>query len=103
MNDADPVEDLDNIIDQADKLRSELSVLFGEETVDLASQLDIADLNVKDEIVKDIGVGVGELKKLKGNANAQVEFIQKLEQGSKLLLCMWIMDMDLLDKIQTRS
>jgi len=90
------------IADEVGKARAELTFLFGEETVALARQLDVADLNLRDEIVRDIGAGVGELKKLKANPRAQREFVSKLEQGSRLLLCMWIMDMELLDKIQTR-
>jgi len=95
-------DDLQQIADEVDKARAELVFLFGEETVALASQLDVADVNVRDEIVKDIGSGVGELKKLKANPRAQVEFVSKLEPGSRLLLCLWIMDMGLLDKIRTR-
>ena len=96
-------DDLQQTVDKANKSKAELAVLFGEATVALANQLDIAELNLQDEIVRDIGAGVAELKKLKTDPRAQMEFVRQLRQGSRLLLCMWIMDMDLLDKIQTRT
>lgn len=103
MTEQERDDDLAQVVEEIEDLRAELSFLFGDETVKLAEQIDIADLNLKDEIVGAIADGVGELKKLRGNPQAQIEFVSKLEQGSRLLLCMWIMDMDLLSRIQTHS
>ncbi len=81
----------------------ELARLFGQETVELARRLDSADLNMSEEIVASIAAGVGALKKLRDNLAAQVRFVNGLEPGARLLLCAWILDMGLLDKLRTRS
>ena len=68
-----------------------------------AGQLDIADLNLSDEIAASIADGIRTLKQLRDKPAAQVNFINSLQPGARLLLCLWIMDMDLLKKIQRRS
>ena len=80
-----------------------MAFLFGQETVLQARELDIADLNLNEEIVACISGGIRTLKELQGNPAAQVRFINGMEPGARLLLCMWIMDMGLLNKIQKRS
>ena len=81
----------------------ELAFLFGRETVDQAQQLDIADLNLNEEIVACIAGGIRTLKELQDNPGAQVSYINGLEPGARLLLCLWVMDMGLLEKIRKRS
>ncbi len=76
-----------------------LGYLFGKEIVEQAELIDIADLNVSDDITRCISKGVVQLKKLKGNTDAQCALINKMSEGEKLILCMWIMEMDLLDKL----
>ena len=85
------------------RVNDELVFLFGQETVEQAEQLDIADLRLNDEIVTCIADGIRTLKELRDNPVAQVNFINGMEPGARLLLCMWIMDMGLLKKIQNRS
>ncbi len=86
-----------------EQARAELAFLFGRETVEQAEQLDIADLNLGDEIVASIADGIRTLKSLQDKPAAQMDFANSLQPGTRLLLCMWIMDMDLLKKIQPRS
>jgi len=81
----------------------ELSFLFGEEIVEQSRMLDVAHLNLSDEMTAVIGKGINQLKKLKSNPEAQRQWINDQAPGSQLLLCLWIVDMGLLQKIQTRS
>ena len=97
-----PGDDLDQSREDHERAREELAVLFGQETVEQASQLDIADLHLNDEIVASISNGIRTLKELQHNS-AQVSFVNSLEPGARLLLCMWIMDIGLLTKIRQRS
>ena len=85
------------------RANGELAFLFGRETVEQADRLDIADLSLNDEIVACITDGVRILKELQDNPAAQVNFVNSLEPGARLLLCMWVMDMGLLKKIQKSS
>ena len=103
MMDTENPDNLEQDIEHAESLDKELAFLFGEETVQLARQLDVTDLDLTDEITKAIAAGIKQLKKLRANPDAQVKLTHDMEQGTRLLLCMWIIDMDLLDKIQTRS
>ena len=98
-----PGDDLDQSREEDERAREELAVLFGQETVEQASQLDIADLHLNDEIVASISNGIRTLKELQHNPSAQVSFVNSLEPGARLLLCMWIMDTGLLTKIRQRS
>ena len=50
-----------------------------------------------------IGEGIRQLKQLKHDPEAQRQWVSEQAPGLRLLLCLWIMDMDILDKIQTRS
>ncbi len=93
-------EDLGRTIRQDARLRNELAFLFGTDTVELAGQIDIADLNLNDKMIDCIGAGVKRLKELRGDPGAQLHFIKTMDPGAQLLLCMWIMEMDLLEKIQ---
>ena len=82
------------------KVHQKLAVLFGEDIVEQADLIDIADLNISDKMTGCITDGVVQLKKLKGKVESQRGLIDALSQGEKLVLCMWILEMDLLDKIQ---
>ncbi len=90
-------------IEDYERMNKELSFLFGKETVDQARQIDIVDLNLNDEMIGSITAGIRQLKKLKDNPNAQIKLVNEMEPGTCLVLCMWIMDMGLLEKIQYRS
>ena len=95
-----PDDDFTRSREEHERTRDELISLFGGETVAQAEQLDIADLVLGDEIVAAIADGIRTLKELKGKPAAQADFLNSLQPGACLLLCMWVMDMDLLEKIQ---
>jgi len=103
MTETGPDDDLEEEIAGQELLARELACLFGKDIVEQARQLDIADLNLTDDMTSAIGDGVRQLKQLKHDPEAQQQWVNKQEPGLQLLLCMWVMDMDLLDKIQTRS
>ena len=104
-NDApdDPGAALSEFVAASERLNDELSFLFGRETVVQAEQIDIVDLNLNEDIIASISNGVRQLKELKNNPQAQAELIREMAPGSRIVLCMWIMEMGLLEKIQTRS
>ena len=103
MTDSDPDIDISQDIAAEEKLARELTCLFGRETVEQAQLLDVASLSMGDEITREIADGVKKLKQLRGNNDAQVNYVRELRPGTRLLLCMWIMDMSLLDSIQEQS
>ena len=100
MDETDADNDLVQSMTEDERLKDELALLFGRETVETACQIDIADLNLNEKMTAVISAGVKNLKQLKRDPQAQLAFVNDMEQGARLLLCMWIMDMDLLDKIQ---
>ena len=92
--------DLEQDIAGEESLARGLSFLFGEVIVEQARVLDIADLNMTNEMTAAIRGGVRQLKQLKHDPESQRQWIEKQEPVLRLLLCLWIMDMDLLEKIQ---
>jgi hypothetical protein len=101
----DPEHEEDFLDNRAreETLARELSFLFGEDVVEQSRLIDIADLNLHDDVTAKIGEGIRQLKALKHDPLAQRQWVHKQSPGLSLLLCLWIMDMDILDKIQTRS
>ncbi len=79
-------EDLIQPMEAYERSNDELAVLFGRETVELARQVDIADLNLNEEIVACISTGIRTLKELWDNPPAQINFINGMEPGARLLL-----------------
>lgn len=78
----------------------ELAMLFGADTVAQATQIDVADLNMNEKMTAAISQGVRKLKALREDPDAQAEMIKGMDPGSRLVLCMWIMDMGLVGKIR---
>lgn len=78
----------------------ELTLLFGADTVAQARQIDVADLNMNEKMMTVISDGVRKLKALKTDPKAQAGLINGMDPGSRLVLCMWIMDMGLVEKIR---
>ena len=101
-NTSDLSDDLRQSMEEDERITEELAILFGRDTVNLARQIDIIDLNLNEEMTKSITSGVSKLKELKSDPVAQIRLIKGMEAGARLILCMWIMDMGLLDKIQVR-
>lgn len=74
--------------------------LFGMDIVEQAELVDVVDLNLDDRMTSSISSGVTGLKRLRGDLTAQRRFVDALQPGERLLLCMWILEMDLLDKVR---
>jgi hypothetical protein len=102
MSDSEYQDDLIADVAESESLARELSFLFGEETVEQARLIDIGVLNITDEMTAAIGEGIRQLKQLKNDPEAQRQWIEKQETGLRLLLCLWIMDMGLLEKIRKK-
>lgn len=103
MNDPEENDDIAQDIAEDESLVRELTFLFGEEIVDQARVIDSADLNMTDAMTASVGEGVRQLKQLIKDPQGQRQWVAKQSPAEQLLLCLWIMDMGLLDKIQTRS
>ena len=103
MIDTEHEDDLLQDIAAEETLERELSFLFGEDIVEQAKLIDIADLNMTDDMAHEIGEAVRHLKVLQHDPGAQQIWVSKQPPGLRLLLCLWIMDMDLLDKIRSHS
>jgi hypothetical protein len=93
-------EDIEQIQQQ---LYKELVFLFGEETVEQARLIDVVDLQLNKDMTQCISKGVTRLKQLKDIPDAQQKFIQELKPAEQILVCMWIMEMNLIDKLQSNS
>jgi len=92
--------DLTAVKQAAEQLDEELSRLFGRDTVEQACLLDIADINLSDKMVQSISDGMTRLKQSSGNIKDQRNLIQDMAPGERLLLCMWVREMELLEKIR---
>jgi hypothetical protein len=80
-----------------------LTELFGREIVDQARLVDAADLILDEKMTACISSGVTRLKQLRHYPAKQRELLDGMGPGEQLLLCMWVMEMDLLDKIRDIS
>jgi hypothetical protein len=103
MKESENDEDLINDRVEDESVARELSFLFGEVVIEQSRLIDIADLNLHDEMTTKIGEGIRHLKDLKHDPEAQRRWVSEQSPGLKLLLCLWIMDMGILDKIQTKT
>src|SRR5688572_21705050 len=80
----------------------ELAVLFGNEIVEQARLVDVVDLNLDERMTASISNGLTRLKQLRHDPASQRDLVAGMGAGEKLLLCMWIMEMDLWDRIEAR-
>ena len=87
-------------MEEEERRIQDLAMLFGTDTVAQAVQIDVADLNMNEKMTAAISDGVKKLKALKADPDAQAKLIQGMDPGSRLVLCMWIMDMGLVEKIR---
>lgn len=92
-------DDLRQSLEEEERLIRELVRLFGEDIVAQARQIDVADLNMNEKMADAISNGVRSLKALRTDPDAQHRLISGMDPGTRLVLCMWIMDMGLLQKI----
>ncbi len=84
-------------------LHNELMFLFGKDTVEQAEIIDVVDIKLNNDMTQCISRGVTRLKQLKDMPDAQQKYIQELNPAEKILVCMWIMEMNLLEKLQSKS
>ena len=87
---------------EEDQAESELARLFGQDTVNQARLIDAAHLNLDDSMTACITAGLNRLKQTRNDPAAQGAVISAMQPGERLLLCMWIIEMELLDKIRVK-
>lgn len=87
---------------EEDQAESELARLFGQDTVNQARLIDAAHLNLDDSMTACITAGLNRLKQTRNDPAAQGAVISAMQPGERLLLCMWAMEMELLDKIRVK-
>ena len=84
-------------------IEKELAFLFGADIVGQARLIDATDLELNDVMTRFISDGVTQLKKMKDQPQRQRDFIGKMAAGERLVLCLWILDMGLMAKLQSQS
>lgn len=99
MNNERPEDNIEQDIAEEEATAKALAFLFGDTIVEQARIVDIADLNMTDQMTSEIGAGIKQLKQLRESPVQQRQWLEKQEPGLQLLLCLWIMDMGLLEKI----
>lgn len=99
MNDERPENNIEHDIAKEEATAKALAFLFGDAIVEQARIVDIADLNMTDQMTAEIGAGIKQLKQFRESPVQQRQWLEKQEPGLQLLLCLWIMDMGLLEKI----
>ena len=87
---------------EEEQAESELARLFGQDTVNQARLIDVAHLNLDDSMTACITAGLNRLKQTRNDPAAQGAVISAMQPGERLLLCMWIIEMELLDKIRVK-
>lgn len=87
---------------EVEQAESELARLFGQDTVNQARLIDAAHLNLDDSMTACITAGLNRLKQTRNDPAAQGAVISAMQPGERLLLCMWIIEMELLDKIRVK-
>jgi hypothetical protein len=103
MNIIEENTDTENIERQQQQLHNELAFLFGKETVEQAEVIDVVDLQLNQDMTQCISKGVTRLKQLKDMPDAQQKYIRELNPAEQLLVCMWVLEMNLLDKLRSHS
>lgn len=81
------------------RIDNELAALFGRDLVEQAKQTDPADLLLSDSLMVEVYTAADELLARAGEPVAQRSVVRRLSEGTRLVLCMWIHDLDLAAKI----
>ena len=92
MTEIENEEDLQQSIANDQKSGQALADLFGEDIVEQARLIDSADLNINDDMARQIAEGIKQLKQNRRDINAQQCWIRDQAHGLQVLLCLWIMD-----------
>lgn len=77
----------------------ELKRLFGEPVVYLARITDPASLDLSAALMDRVHDGADALLALKGHPQEQCRYIGELPFDVRLVLCMWLLDLDLAAKL----
>lgn len=93
-------DELRQSMEEEERRMRELTQLFGTDIVEQARRIDVADLNMNEKMTAVISDGVRKLKALRTDPGAQANLVNGMDPGSRLVLCMWIMDMGLVEKIR---
>lgn len=81
----------------------ELADLFGEETVYRARLTDPAELDLSAGLMNAVWDAADYLLREAGNSLAQRACVDRLSDAVRLVLCMWILDLDLAGKLYARA
>ena len=77
----------------------ELAALFGNDLVHRASVTDPAELDLSAELMDAVWDAADRLLRDAGNPPAQRAYVEGLSAAVRLVLCMWILDLDLAGKL----
>lgn len=77
----------------------ELRQLFGEPVAYLAQITDIANLELSAELMDSVHDGADTLLTMRGKVRLQQRYIKGLPFTVRLVLCMWLMDTELVSKL----
>lgn len=100
MTETPDYDDLNTAMQADARVDEALSAVFGPEIVEQARLIDVTDLNLNDDMVRSITDGLNRLKQTRHDPEGQTAILRTLSPGEQLLLCMWIREMELLEKIR---
>lgn len=78
---------------------SELVALFGRRVVDMATVLDVAHLDITAKRMAAVQKATEALMELNGQPDGQRAVVKGLETYTALLLCMWLMDTGMFERL----
>jgi hypothetical protein len=85
------------------KMDAELAVLFGDVTVRIARMVDPVMLALSADLMDRVHDGADALLARSGRPDAQRRYVAGLPSDVRLILCMWMMDLDLAAKLTARA
>ena len=85
------------------KMDAELAVLFGDVTVRIARMVDPVMLALSADLMDRVHDGADALLARSGRPGAQRRYVAGLPSDVRLILCMWMMDLDLAAKLTARA
>lgn len=85
------------------KMDAELVALFGDVTVKIGRMVDPAMLALSADLMDRVHDGADALLARSGRPDAQRRYVAGLPSDVRLILCMWMMDLDLAAKLTARA
>lgn len=82
---------------------TELVALFGRELVDQANATDVADLELTAERMESVHDAADDLLTRSGDTLSQCRIVRSLDPATRLVLCMWVMDLSLAARLAARA